>query len=71
MKFPGNNKIELNMAATKALIAEHLSTTFASGAPVRITRVDISGSYSAKTLDIEFTTDPEEATPAGESTADF
>jgi len=62
MKFPGSNKLELNMSATRELIAEHLERSF-SARGVRVTDVEISGSYSAKTLDVTFTTDPDPLAP--------
>lgn len=51
------------MAATSELIAAHLERSFAAQG-VRVTNVEVSGSYSAKTLDVTFTTDPDpSATP--------
>lgn len=62
MKFPGENKIEFNMATTKELICDHLSRMF-SAEGIRVTSVNVSGSYSTKTLDVTLTTDPK---PTGE-----
>lgn len=53
------------MAATSELIAAHLERSFAAQG-VRVTNVEVSDSYSAKTLDVTFTTDPDPLSPIPE-----